>query len=272
MPLSCKSAKAPAPISPIRAGCSAAARNGSTPSTFSVSRRPGRATSNSSTGLAMLTSGSLASRENSASGTPSRGPRTRISASPVSRFVARLNSLSAAPLTRYTAAPSATPRAMTRTVMSNRSGDSLNCTRTSTRQVINAPRYPGGMLIRSNSWSGRTHGFEAAAVEDHDAVGRFGRGARMGDQYARAGICFDLRAQQRQGLRGAARVEISRRFVGQQQPRPVHDGTRDGNALHLAARQLTRMAPGERSDAHSRQHQGGAAAAFGFLHSEQIEG
>ncbi len=50
-----------AAMSPMRDGCSAAARNGSSPSTLSVSRRPGRATSSSRTGLATLTAGSRAS-------------------------------------------------------------------------------------------------------------------------------------------------------------------------------------------------------------------
>ena len=139
MPSGANSWKTPSPRSPMRAGCNAAAWNGSRPSTLRVPLRPASATSSSSTGLKALTEGLRAKSTNTCSAKPSRGPRTTISASPTSRLVASPNSLSAEVLTRYTEEPSATPSASASTVTRNRMGCSRNWASSRSRHRLNEP-------------------------------------------------------------------------------------------------------------------------------------
>ncbi len=107
-PLPCE-AVAPAAASP---GCSRAARNGSSPTSFSVRSRPGSRACASTMGLATATPGTAASFGYSASSKPSPGACTERSAMPNRLREASCTSSAATRLIRYTEKPSATPSAI----------------------------------------------------------------------------------------------------------------------------------------------------------------
>jgi len=64
-------------------------------------------------------------------------------------------------------------------------------------------------------------------------------------------------------LDAGQRIERAQGFVEQQQARVVHQGTRQGHALALAARQACRPFAQPVTQAHTGQHVGGSAAALG---------
>src|SRR5437879_6963345 len=63
-------------------------------------------------------------------------------------------------------------------------------------------------------------------------------GRRMRDEDSGCALALDALAQQREHFPRAFRIEIAGRFVGEHQARLVHQGARDRDALHLAAREL----------------------------------
>ncbi len=63
------------------------------------------------------------------------------------------------------------------------------------RQQQHAPNHECAARFACAAHLRRPERFEAADIEHHDAVGRVGGGARVGDQNAGAGVCFDLLAQ-----------------------------------------------------------------------------
>jgi hypothetical protein len=76
----------------------------------------------------------------------------------------------------------------------------------------------------------------------------------MGNQDARAGFTLHLLAQKRQHLLRGLRVEVAGGLVGEQEQRPVHEGARDRDALHLAARKLARIGAGSSGEPHRGEH------------------
>ena len=108
------------------AGCSRIARNGSSPTIFSVRSRPGSRAFTSTTGLATATPSSAASCGNSASSKPRPGACTARSAMPNRLREASCTSSAATRLIRYTEKPSATPSAIAITARNVRPGDCRN--------------------------------------------------------------------------------------------------------------------------------------------------
>src|SRR5437764_776413 len=63
-------------------------------------------------------------------------------------------------------------------------------------------------------------------------------GARMRDEDACRATLLHARAQQQCDLLRSVRIEIAGRLIGEHEARSMHERTRDGDALQLAARQL----------------------------------
>ena len=68
-----------------------------------------------------------------------------------------------------------------------------------------------------------------------------GDGVVMGDQHQRRAVLLLQREQDVDDDGAGVAVQVARRLVGQQQPRPHHEGAGEGDALLLTARKLRRI-------------------------------
>src|SRR5271170_4355392 len=80
----------------------------------------------------------------------------------------------------------------------------------------------------------------AAAAEDDHAIGLAGDGAVVGDHHDRLPLLAVQAREDVENLAAGLLVQIPCRLIGQNNPRAVHQGPRDGHALALAAAELSR--------------------------------
>ena len=83
---------------------------------------------------------------------------------------------------------------------------------------------------------------DPAVADADDAVGDPRRGGIVADEDGGAALVARELADQVVEQRGALGVELARRLVGEEEPRPVRERGADGDALLLAARELARAA------------------------------
>src|SRR5689334_21925344 len=108
-----------------------------------------------------------------------------------------------------------------------------------------------------------------ALVEMQDGLRALGRVRIVRDHDDRLLVLLVQALEQLQDLLARFAIEVAGRFVRQQQRRIAHERARDGDALLLAARELTREVPEPVAEADELQRRRRALLALGAAHLDE---